>query len=70
MTGARLELEATLKCPTCGGIPYKLFRRSTPEHPEIFTHVLWPSDPGILPPADPRGLVCPNDATVLVREAR
>lgn len=67
MTDTRLELEATFKCPTCSGVPYKLFRRNTPEHPEIFTHVLWPTELGILPPTDHRYVMCPNDGATLVR---
>ena len=69
MIDARLELEASFKCPSCGGIPYRLFRRATADHPDIFTHVLWPTDPSILPPSDPRTIVCPTDGSALTRIA-
>jgi len=67
MSDARLELEATFKCPSCSGIPYRLFRRATADHPDIFTHILWPTNPSILPPADPRTIICPTDGTPLQR---
>ncbi len=67
MTDTRLEIEATFKCPTCGGTPYKLYRRNTPERQEVFTHVLWPTDRAILPPLDTKTLRCPKDETPLVR---
>ena len=49
MSDARLLVEAIFRCPACNGIPYKLFRRSTPEHPEVFTHLVWPTDPSVPP---------------------
>lgn len=68
MSDARIELEAMFHCPSCQGTPYKLFRRSTSEHPEIFTHIVWPTEPGVPPPTSPT-LRCPADHSVLVRGA-
>jgi len=67
MSDARLELEATFHCASCHGIPFRLFRRATAEHPDIFTHILWPTDPSILPPADASKIVCPTDGAALRR---
>lgn len=68
MSDARLLVEAIFRCPGCNGIPYKLFRRSTPEHPEVFTHLVWPTDPSVPPPLSPT-LRCPTDGKELMREA-
>ena len=68
MSDARLEVEAIFRCEKCGGAPYKLYRRNTAEHPEIFTHVIWPTEQGVPPPLTPT-LICPVDGEPLKREA-
>lgn len=68
MSDARLHIEAIFKCPSCGGVPYKLYRVSTAEHPDVFTHRLWPTDASLPPPMEAE-LRCPTDQTVLVRTA-
>jgi len=68
MSDVRLEVEARFRCGTCNGTPYKLYRRNTAEHPEIFTHVVWPTAEDIPPPLTPT-LTCPVDGAPLVREA-
>ena len=68
MSEARIQVDAVFRCPTCRGVPYKLFRRSTPEHPELFTHLVWPTEIGVPPPLSPT-LRCPTDGAELQREA-
>lgn len=68
MSDARMEMEAVFRCPQCGGTPYRLYRRSTAANPEVFTHLVWPADPGVPPPTDAT-LRCPADHTELVRGA-
>lgn len=66
MTQARMEIEAVFRCPTCKGMPYKLFRRSTEANPDVFTHLVCPTDPSVPPPLEPT-LRCPRDGADLVR---
>lgn len=68
MSDARMEVEAVFRCPQCGGTPYRMYRRSTDANPDVFTHVVWPTEPGVPPPANPT-LTCPNDGTMLARSA-
>lgn len=69
----RLELDAVLRCPACGGVPYRVFRR---QHVQAdgtglpsWEHVLWPSTPDLPPPIDHRHLVCPDCRLELQRVA-
>lgn len=68
MTERHLQLEAIFRCPQCGGTPYRLYRRSTEANPEIFTHLVWPTEPGVSPPASAT-LRCPADGCELARGA-
>lgn len=68
MSDARMQVEAIFRCPQCGGVPYKLFRRAPAEHPEVFTHLVWPTDPSVPPPMEAT-LRCPADQCVLTRSA-
>lgn len=69
MADLRMEVEAKLKCPKCGGEPYRLYRRETAQGSGIFTNVLWPGPDGnVPPPLQPAELRCPNDGERLVRE--
>lgn len=68
MSEARMQLEAVFRCPSCGGTPYRLYRRSTEANPEIFTHLVWPAEPGVPPPTEAT-LRCPADQAVLTRSA-
>lgn len=73
MPDRRLELAALLKCPTCEGVPFHLYRRQNAKADgaplPTFEPVLWPTDPSITPPTDPSRLVCPIDGTALRRVA-
>lgn len=69
MPDRRLELDAVLRCPTCRGVPYRVFRRQVSPGSPVFEHVLWPTDPAVLPPTDSARLQCPGCREPLRREA-
>lgn len=73
MSERRLEVECSLECPTCSGIPYRIYRRQnvqpTGEVLGTFEHVLWPTSPTIAPPIDPQRIVCPDCGEALRRVA-
>ena len=73
MPEPRRETECLLKCPTCGGTPFRLLRIQVlkPDGTigDAWRNQLWPNAPGVEPPLDPRHIVCPRDRTPLVRVA-
>ena len=73
MSERRLELDARLQCPQCGGVPYLVYRR---QHAQAdgtllpsFEHILWPTHPALHPPAQPERMLCPACRTELRRVA-
>lgn len=64
MSDRRLELDAKLKCPHCGGTPYAVWRRRNVQRDgtplETYESVLWPSRPNIAPPRAPEKITCPD----------
>ena len=69
----RLELDSVLKCPHCGGIPYRVYRRQNIQANgqllESFQSVLWPNGSGVHPPVHPEKIECPDCRTELKRVA-
>ena len=61
MPDPRLELEARLRCPKCGGTPYLLYRRQVAPESPVYENVLWPA-PGttVPPPTRTERIVCPD----------
>ena len=73
MPDRRLEIDAVLRCPHCGGTPYTVFRR---QHQQAdgtplpsWEHVLWPAHPGVPPPRTPERICCPDCGEELRRGA-
>ncbi len=68
MATLRMDRECDFECPQCKGKPYALYRRQNIGS-DAFSNVLWigPDGAGLLPPADTKNLVCPNDGTPLQR---
>lgn len=77
MAERRMELDAVLKCPHCGGAPYKVFRRQHAnfvgtDREQLLTsyeHVLWPAHPDVPPPKTPERICCPDCGNELRRVA-
>ena len=73
MSERRLELECSLECPKCHGVPYRLYRRQnmqpTGELLGTFEHVLWPAHPNVPPPTHSERIVCPSCGEELRRIA-
>ena len=68
MSDIKLEVDGVFRCPQCDRTPYRLYRRQTKPGSEIFEHVVWPTDKGILPPAISSDLRCPKCNVSLKRE--
>ena len=68
-----IDLDSVLKCPTCGGTPYRVYRRQVRRADgspgDAMESVLWPTDPGVMPPASMERVTCPADGAVLRRVA-
>lgn len=73
MSDRRLELDAKLRCPHCGGTPYLVYRRQNMQRDGTllvsFEHVLWPNHPNIAPPRSPEKITCPDCGEELRRVA-
>ncbi len=73
MATLRMDRECDFECPQCKGKPYTLYRRQNlgPDGSpgDSYSNVFWlgPDGQGLLPPADTKNLVCPNDGTPLQR---
>lgn len=69
----RLDLDSVLKCPECGGVPYRLFRRENRQKDGTplgtWEHVLWPASPDVAPPRDSAKVCCPDCGCELRRAA-
>ena len=60
MPDLRLEREALLKCPQCGGTPYTLWRRQVKPESPVYENLLWPNSADVPPPARGDQVVCPT----------
>ena len=70
MPDRKMEVEARMTCPKCGGVPYILYRRQREPDSDIFENVLWPApDSKARPPTSPTPN-CPDCDVQLVRKAK
>ena len=70
----RMEVEARLTCQTCKATPFILYRRQVIQKdgnvsPDVWSNVIWPANPNVMPPTNPREIVCPSCKGPLVRVA-
>jgi hypothetical protein len=65
----RLELDSVLRCPSCAGVPYKVFRRQLRPGEPIWESVLWPASPDVPPPSRAERVACPDCDVELRRGA-
>ena len=71
MAERRLELDGLLKCPHCGCVPYRVFRRQLAQADGTllpsWESVLWPAMRDVLPPQRSEHIECPDCRGVPLR---
>jgi hypothetical protein len=55
-----LELDSVLRCPTCRGVPFRVYRRRVAPESPVWESVLWPATPDVFPPESAARALCPD----------
>ncbi len=64
-----LELDSLLRCPTCRGVPFRVYRRRVKPESPVWESVLWPAHPDVPPPVRQEAALCPDCRVPCAREA-
>lgn len=68
MAETKMEVEASLVCPMCRGIPYRIYRRQVAQGSDVFVNDLRSGPDGEIDvPDDKTDLRCPNCDVALIR---